>query len=295
MHISGKILVGFVVAFAGLAIYLSAKTLAVRNQWMVQAQKNEADFTKNKETIQVKMRELDDKRGRLARTMIGWDRYWPDVKARLTQQGMILLEIGTKDGLKIDKDSPAPILHVFAINADGTSKYLGNFKVTRAGESACEARPNWLRYAGDLSGSAAELTVRVRTLVPNEYQARLGDLEQQILAAELSVRTNEDELAAQSKLQAQSEKLIDKRLSEINGDPQLADKTLPAVNVKGLLAAMADEEEARNASLAEVDRLRRELKQTHERFVETLKTNRKLAESLPQPAAVPATIGAAAR
>lgn len=287
MHTSGKVLAWFVAVGAVLAIWLSAKTLAIRSAWMNEAQKNEATILANNEKILAKTRELDQKRSELARTMLGWDRYWNDVDARVAKN--LTLGIGTANGVK-----PEELLFVFAVNPDGTSRYIGDFKVAdRITETTCTANPNWFQHAGDLTPGTFK--VRVRTLIPNQYQARLAALEQQILAAEQALQSHQAELEHQKQLTEQTEKLIATRLAEINGDPALEGKPLPAVNVKGLLAAMVDEEEARNAALVKIDELRRDLKATREKFIETLKANQRLTESLPHSAPAGAAVGAVSR
>lgn len=289
MHTSGKVLAWFVVIGAVCAIWLSAKTLAIRSAWMQAAHKNEADFNANQEKIAVKSRELDNKRSDLARTMLGWDRYWPEVDSRLNQDGSLQLGLGTSQGVRLGE-----VLFIFAINPDGSSRYVGDFKVAgKLTEVSCLTQPNWFRNAGDLSSGTAK--VRVRSLIPNQFQSRLDALDQQILAVEQTFLSHQAELERQTQLTEQTEKLIATRLSEINGDPALDGKTLPPVNIKGLLAAMVDEEEARNAALLEIDQLLRSLKRTREQFVETLKANRQLTESLPRPSVSEATVGAAGR
>jgi hypothetical protein len=287
MHTSGKVLAWVVVLGAACAIWLSAKALGVRNAWMQVAHTNEANFLANQEKIRVKTLEVDHKRSELARTMLGWDRYWNNIDARLNRS--LQLGIGTSDGVK-----PEQVLFIFAINADGSSRYVGDFKVAdRITETSCTANPNWLRQSGDITPGTFK--ARVRTLIPNQFQARLAAIEQQAIAAEQAFLSNQAELDRQKQLTEQTEKLIAARLTELNGDPALEGKPLPPVNIKGLLAALVDEEEARNAALVTVDQLLRELKTTRERFVETLNANRRLTESLPRPAPADATVGAAGR
>jgi hypothetical protein len=287
MHTSGKVLAWVVVVGAACAIWLSAKALGVRNAWMQVAQKNEADFLTNQEKIRLKTRDVDHKRSELARTMLGWDRFWTDVDARLDRK--LTLGLGTSSGVR-----PEQVLFVFAINPDGTSRYVGDFKVAdRITETTCTADPNWLQQSGDITPGTFK--ARIRTLIPNQFQARLAAIEQQVIAAEQALLTNQAELDRQKQLTEQTEKLIAARLTELNGDPALEGKTLPAVNTKGLLAAMVDEEEVRNGALVTIDQLLRDLKTTRERFVETLNANRRLTESLPRPAPADATVGAAGR
>ncbi|MFN0055344.1 MAG: hypothetical protein ACKV0T_24625 [Planctomycetales bacterium] len=289
MHTSGKVLIGFVIVGELFAVWLSANTMLVRSKWMAAAQKNEAEFLKNKEQLVLKTLERDSKRAELARTMLGWDRYWQtaDLKGAVQQNG-IRLNLGTTAGLQ-----PEQVLYVFALNPDGTSRYVGDFKVTRPSEGATDAVRNWFLYAGDLT--PGEFPVRVRSALPTQYLTRLGSLDQQILAVGQTVLTNQAELQRQMELTEKGEALIASRLAEIEGAPALEGQPLPEVNVKGLLAAMVGEEEARNRALEEADQLLRDLKETRERFVDTIRRNRQLQKALPQPTAEEPTVGALSR
>ena len=285
MHISGKIAAWLAAVGILVAIYMSAKAFAVRDAWMQLAQKNEAEIKKNDETIAEKTRKYEDDRAKLARTMHGWDRYWVDIPAAVTPQGELNLKLGTDNGLQ-----PEQVVYVF-VNQDGTSTYAGDFKITRAAGNQAQARPNSRRRAGD--AKQWQFQVRVRTLLPIQYLARLETLNQQLLAAELTIATNQDELEQQGKLFDQTEKLIATRMSEINGNSELAGKPIPSVHVKGLLTSIVDEEEARNAALIEADGLRRALKQARDRFAQVRRENQERLRSLPQPSASEPTVGAA--
>lgn len=289
MHTSGKVLAWFVVVGGLAAVFLSAKALAVRNSWMELAQKNELTIRKNDEQIDLKQRELRRLRGELARTMLGWDRYWSRVKGNVSPQGLLTIGVGSTFGIQPDQ-----VLQVFAVGPEGGSRYLGSYKVTRVAETACEAKPNWLIAAGDYT-ARPEFEARVWAMIPGQYQARLTALDQQLLAAEQTLTTNKNELARQNELQDQTDKLIASRLSEIEGAADLQGKPLPQVYIKGLLSGMVDEEEARNAALIEADRLRRELKETREKFEQTMKANRELTNSLPQAEPTETTVGSTSR
>jgi hypothetical protein len=285
MHISGKIAVGLVVFGIAIAIYMSARAFGVRDAWMQLAQKNEGEIKKNDEIIAEKTRRFEDDRAKLARTMHGWDRYWVDVPAAVNQQGDLSLQLGTDRGLQPDQ-----VVYVFVPKEDGTSIYAGDFKVARAAANQVQARPNSRRRSGDVK--PWQSTVRVRSLLPIQYLARLETLNQQLLAAELTIATNKDEVERQGKLFDQTEKLIATRMSEINGNPDLAGKSIPSVHIKGLLTAIVDEEEARNASLIEADGLRRALKQARDRFAQVRRENQERLQSLPQPPASETALGA---
>ena len=132
----------------------------------------------------------------------------------------------------------------------------------------------------------------MRTLIPQSHQTRLGALDQQLLAALLTKETNQQELARQGVLLAQSEKLIEARLAEINGNPALANLAIPDVHITGLLTSIVEEEESRNAALLEADRLMRQLKRARDKFAEIRHDNERRVEGLPQPGPRPSpTVG----
>src|SRR5438477_1587330 len=117
--------------------------------------------------------------------MLGRDRYWHEVQAGINAQtGVLSLKnLGTKAGIQ-----QGQVLYVFGINQNGTSLYVGDFKVARAGENATEAAPNSRRRPND--PQPAQFLARVRTMIPNQFQARLGTLDQQLLAAEQLIDTS---------------------------------------------------------------------------------------------------------
>ncbi|HEY3964855.1 MAG TPA: hypothetical protein VGM05_09925 [Planctomycetaceae bacterium] len=278
MHTSGKVLAGLLIVGLGVAFHASAKAYAVRDAWMKLAQDNEAAIKKNDEEIAVKTRTLKDKRNEFARTMIGWDREWIAPAARLEQNGGITLQLGTNQGMQ-----PGQVLYVFAPNADGTSVYVGDFKVERTNEAQTQANHNSRRRPTDFKQAQLQ-NVRVRTLIPNQYVKRLNDLDQLLLDAELSIRTNKEELARQGRLSEQVEKVIAARLAELNGNPDKANQQIPPVHINGLLTSIVSEEEARNAALIEADRLMRELKKTRDEFQMIRKENQQRVDSLPKQA-----------
>src|SRR5689334_6657164 len=110
MHTSGKVLAWFVVVGALAVIFLSAKTLYIRSEWMKVAQKNEADIRKNEEQILLKTRQLDALKSEFARSMLGWDRYWPEVPSHLNQKGELQLSLGTGYGVQGDQ-----VLYIFGL------------------------------------------------------------------------------------------------------------------------------------------------------------------------------------
>lgn len=280
MHVSGKILAGLLVAALLGAIFMTAKSFAIRDAWMKQAQDNEKAIKENDEKIAILTRTLQEKRADYARTMIGWDREWVSPGA-VTENDKVGLQIGTGQGLQKELGQ---VLYVFVPNADGTSVYLGDFKVDSVNDAGARGSANSRRRAADLK-QAQYQNVRVRTMIPEQYLKRLGDLDQSLLSAELAIRSNNEELARQGRLSEQADKLIAARLAEMNGNPDLANQQIPEVHIKGLLTSIVSEEEARNAALIEADQLMRELKKTRDEFQAIRKENLQRVEALPKSAA----------
>jgi hypothetical protein len=279
MHVSGKIAAWFVAVLIIVAIVFASKAFAIRDAWMDLAQKNEAAIKKNDEEIAGKTKLFLEQRGLLARTMIGWDREWPSVGGRLEANGNIALQLGTNSGVQTDQ-----VLFVFVPSPDGSaSVYAGDFKITKVTDNSATGVPNSRRRAYDLKAAQFQ-NGRVRTNVPNQYIARLGTLDQQLLSAEQAVAINKEELGRQAVLADQTEKLIATRLNELNGDKALEGQPLPSVHILGLLTSIVSEEEARNAALIEADSLMRDLKRTRDRFEQIRKENRAQVDALPQPA-----------
>jgi hypothetical protein len=288
MHTSGKVAAWLVTIAILVGVYFTVRTFRVRDAWMKVAQDNERKIKENDEEIAKLTKTMEDKRMLLARTMIGWDREWSGVPLTGNPATGISLQIGTSRGIQQNQ-----VLYVFIPNAEGTaSTYLGDFIVNKAGDNSVEARANSRRRAAD-DNKVQSPAARVRTLIPSHFLARLGALDQQLLAVEATVESNKFELARQGILSGQSDKLIESRMAEINGNPQLADAPLPAVDIKGLLTALVEEEESRNAALIEADRLMRALKKTRDEFAKIRGENADRVLSLPQPDAADRTVGAA--
>jgi hypothetical protein len=281
MHVSGKILAGLVALTFIIAIYFTTKAFAVRDAWMKLAQANEAAILKNQEEIEIKTRTLREKRADYARTMIGWDREWVSPQAVTDQTDTLILQIGTNQGVQKEGGQ---VLYVFVPNPDGTSVYLGDYKVEQTNENGTRAKQNSRRRPADYK-QAQYQNVRVRTMIPNQYVKTLGDLDQVLLNTELTIRSNNEELARQGRLSEQVDKLIAARLAELNGNADMANRNIPEVHIKGLLTSIVSEEEARNAALIEADRLMRELKKTRDEFQAIRKDNQQRVDALPKSAA----------
>lgn len=286
MHISGKVAAWLVAVGIGVSIYFSARAFAIRDAWMKLAQDNEKKIRENDEEIAKRIKILDESRSKLARTMHGWDRYWPDVQIAGNPQTGLTLGVGTGKGVQTDQ-----VLYVFVPDANGTSTYVGDYKVSAPGENQVQTKPNSRRRPTDAKQVQAQ-NARVRTLLPNSSLARLAALDVQLLAAEQTIESNALDLDAQKKLLEQTDSLIAARTAELDGNPKLQDQPLPEVDIKGLLTAIVEEEEARSAALLEGDRLMRALKQARDKFARIRKENEERVLSLPTSAAAPAAASA---
>lgn len=277
MHVLGKVLLFFVFAGAAAAVFLSARALEIRSKWMDKAQKLEKQVQDNEVALKEKRATLQQTRNEFSRVMLGWDRMFPGIGGGVQPNGVAQLSVGRP--FLEDKQ----VVQLFAVDAAGQSLYLGPFKVTALADNRSGLAANWRVRPGDIPNLPGGVTFRVRTLVPPSYPARFDELEVQLSAADERVAANQRELEAQTAQIQVAEEHLALRLKEINGDADLKGKDLPPEAIEGLLAVIVTEEEARNAALAEDDRLRRRLKEAIDAFNKTRAENGRLANGLPQP------------
>lgn len=280
MHTLGKVLMFFVLIGWIAAVILSVKYLDLRNQWMARAQKLEKEYTDNIAQVETRRKTLALKQKELARLMLPWDRYWNNIAGQVdTSNPKPALDVGTNRGLQEKQQ-----VFLFGLNTDGTSTYAGANRVATTREDRAQFEPVWRVRAGDVP---AATTWRVRSMIPAHYETRFNDIEVQFLIAEEDLKSQQRELARQKEAIAVAEEHLQLRIGEINGVKELEGKPLPAEISKGLLTVMVEEEEIRNAALAEVDRLLRSLKDANERFERIRRENSQLVGSLPQPESAP--------
>jgi hypothetical protein len=277
MHILGKVLVWLAALLAIGAVALSAKLLGVRNSWMQQLTTLKDQNEKDAETLAATRLELDSQRSELARTLIGWDRYWTDVGIDLVspEEGLVNSNnLGTNQGLNVPARPENPTVYLFREAADGGFVFVGPFQATTIQEDNAAFKSAWQPRAGETQSWVGD-SWRVRALIPPSAVDRFYDLQTKL--------TNDgDELLSQKQHNLEIQTQL---IETAQRDLRFREEELVGAGGEdgGLVGAIAAEEEERNAALAEVDRLRRELKSRLSTQDALIKENRELSDKLPQP------------
>ncbi len=287
MHISGKILAGFVLLLGAVAIWLSGKTLGIRQSYMELAQKNKQEFLQKEQQLAEALAERDRKRAEYVRAIAGWERVYegPNVSAGVDPSGIVVINgVGTGNGVKV-----GDVLYLFALGQEaGSSQYVGSIQVADAADGRVSGRPYTRIRPGEINPTNEAFPARVRKLVPTRFQDEMSSLDQRLLLLEQSLANAGQDATFLKDLQERTDMLIDDRMKEINGNPALENSRVPEVNKTGLLAAIVKEEDLRNTALQQGDDLLRRLLRTRQKTDELLQENRQLTKSLPAGVSAPA-------
>ena len=290
MHVLGKVFTWMIVVLALVAMVLTAKMHGVRNSYHEQVEDLKEQNERNATALAQRRRDLQDLRGELHRTLLGWDRYWNNVEAGKLRpmEGTISTEnLGTDQGLGLPKrpnpqDPEPPVVHAFRPTDDGSYVYVGPFQTT----STLRENVAVLKSAWGVRGQEADSwnkagTWRFWALVPSPYTTRFSDLQKQLTVADESLLSAGKNLDLQNQLAAAAGRDLKFRLGQLlrapNVQPGEKDPEL------GLIKAIEYEVEERDERLMEVDQLRRELKDATETRDELNQENNRLADSLPKP------------
>lgn len=104
MHPIGKVLLGFVLIGCAAAGYMASRTLHVKQAWMRRVEEREQQLADITRTSKANQSLKDAREAELQREMLGWDRYWNNVRLNVANVDpktppTIVIGIGSDKGL----------------------------------------------------------------------------------------------------------------------------------------------------------------------------------------------------
>jgi len=172
----------------------------------------------------------------------------------------------------------APPMHVFADNGQGKVVYTGEFLLgigpNELGDQTCVLYPTWNVSPQEMASWNFNNGVRIRTQIPPGGRAEIDNLNQTIQRsagqlAQLNTRTEDQKL-----LKVDADQALQSRRNELLGDAEGADVAERPEFKVGLVRAIEDAEEERNAVQVAVDSIRRNIQRAianRSKLVESVK------------------------
>ena len=130
------------------------------------------------------------------------------------------------------------------------------------------------RVRSDDASKWTEGTWRLRSQIPSAYSTRIADLETQLAISDELLAKQHTNLETQDQLVEAAKEQREDRIGELLGGRK-ADSA-----DEGLVARITKADEQRNESLAEVDRLRRSVREAKLNMERLLRENSQLASGL---------------
>jgi hypothetical protein len=279
MHTLGKVFLGINLLLVIGALLLTSKLIGTRNYWMQQIGNNETKIETNEATITDKEKQLKQLRANLVQQRLAWDTMFL-ANARADQQGNVTVGIGPNDGFGlVPKGSPAPIVHVFVPTENG-SVYIGPYQITQAAGNQAQLAPMFRVFAGE-PATWQQGTWRLWQVIPSQAPSRIVDLTNKIVEKQEAVASRQVTLAEQQRAVELANAHLASLQQELLGNPQ-ANEVPGSPEIKaGLVAALQNAESGRDESLAELDRLRREVDQAYDRLTRLVAENGRLVGVTP--------------
>ncbi|MEY3174439.1 MAG: hypothetical protein RLZZ436_2353 [Planctomycetota bacterium] len=257
----------------GGEFYFAARVLTRRFNIETTLAKAIADSTQAVTAEEKARLDLLSARAVLASVKNGWSYEWeflpggnaggiqPVAPGRLNVSGL-----GRNNGLNpvagaAGAPEVAPTVHVYALTPQNSSVYIGEFvaRVDQLQATTCVLEPTWRPRPQELAAWNFANGVRFRREVPPGPRNAFAGLNQTILRSLEKESLTDIHIQQQTQLNADASAGLDKRKKELIGDPDgPAVPDHPEYTV-GLVTALRDAEEERNAVQAAVDYLRRAL------------------------------------
>ncbi|MFM7037214.1 MAG: hypothetical protein ACKO2L_05765 [Planctomycetaceae bacterium] len=256
----------------GGEFYFAARVLSRRFNIETTLAKSITDSTQAVVAEEKARLDLLSARSVLASVKNGWSYEWeflpgggggiqPVAPGRLNVSGL-----GRNNGLNpvagaAGSPEIPPTVHVYALAPNNSSVYLGEFvaRIDQLQATTCVLEPTWRPRPQELTAWNFANGVRFRREVPPGPRNEFAGLNQAILRSLEKESLTDIHIQQQTKLNADAAAGLDKRKKELSGDPEgPAVPDHPEYTV-GLVTALRDAEEERNAVQAAVDYLRRAL------------------------------------
>ena len=271
------------------AAYTVVRALGTQTSWEQAIEAAEASVEQAEKDLPGLAAKERTLRAQLAAASSG---YGPPVLApppQIQPDGTLVVAVGTQDGLTGGEagSGTGPIVHAFTPTGEGDgSVYVGPFAVLQAVERQATLAPAWIVRPGEpQTWPTGRGDWRLRRDVPGSRATRFTDLDGSLLSRRelLTNRLNGLEERRASVQQAQD--ALAARERELFGDPD-APEVADAPEVRaGVVAATAAADDDRAAALAELDRLRRAVKNAYDRLTTLLAENEARVDRLPTAAA----------
>jgi hypothetical protein len=295
-------ILGYVLVILGLTaeVVLMAKLGFRRSKVEDDLRKAVAESDKATESFNKARMEFNESRQRLTSEKLGWGFEWtipPGGAAGAVQMvpgpvpGRLFVNgIGTANGLTVrdvndgsGAKSVAPIVHVFSeanVNNQPTMIYIGEFvaSIPELTPQSCVLEPTW--NAWDANTWNFQGTVRLRSQIPAGPRTQVQSLIQTIVRSSEQIFQTNTRIAEQQKLNEAALAALAGRRAELLGDPNAEDNPDHPEYKVGLVKALEDVEEERNAVQVAVDELRRLINAAVEMRSQLVETLQQLATSL---------------
>jgi flagellar biosynthesis chaperone FliJ len=165
------------------------------------------------------------------------------------------------------------LLYAFQLNNKNVPSYVGAFNVFQLQPNLTVLKPGFRVRPDDVANWTGG-NWRLRTLIPSSFASRISGLESDLTDLDERMVKQQSNLDTQSKLVEAARQQRDERIAELLGDS----KANPAT--AGLLAEVTEADDQRNASLLEVDRLRRAISTAQQNVRSLIQENNDLANTL---------------
>lgn len=159
-------------------------------------------------------------------------------------------------------DQIPPIAHVFTVNDQNQVVYIGEFsaRLDQLQDTNCILEPTWAPLAEELARWDFSRGARIRAQIPPGPRNSFSGLNQTILRSSQQWSLTDVHVTDQKRLNAAAEEGLNVRKRELTGDPNGPEIAEHSEYRQGLVEALKNQEEERNAIQVEVDDLRRRLK-----------------------------------
>lgn len=298
MSTLGKVCLGLSLVALLAGIYLGGRLGNTSNSWSIKlrdakiaSEKALADNSKARQDLRITQSELD-------RSMLGWGFEWTFPpggnvgNVQVVGQNLAVAGLGANNGLaarQVDVNGQPslvrPTVHVYALNGQNGSVYIGEFIADdkQLGPNSAVLTPAWEVNPQEIASWNFAGGVRLRSQVPPAPRAAVEGANQGIrrlreLFAETVAGIND-----QQKLLQAAQQQLATRKGELLGNPAvtlIADR--PEYTV-GLVKALEDLEEERNAAQVAVDALRRAIRLAAETRSSLLTELNDVLARLPKP------------